>query len=189
MPFELLTLEIPEVILTKPKVFEDKRGFFLEFFKYSDFAQAGINFNFLQDNHSMSKRGVLRGLHYQLEPKAQGKLVRCIRGRIWDVAVDIRKGSPTFAKWVGVELSEKNKFMLWIPPGFAHGFLALEDCEIIYKCTSEYDPYLDRGIIWNDPHIGITWPITDPILSEKDAKLPRLNQAEINFEYIGEVKI
>lgn len=183
MPFEFIPLEIREVILIKPRIFADERGFFLESYKQSEFAMAGINFNFVQDNQSMSKRGVLRGLHYQLEPKAQGKLVRCIKGKIWDVAVDIRKGSPTFAKWVALELSEENKFMLWIPPGFAHGFVALEDSEIIYKCTAEYDPTLDRGIIWNDPDIGITWPISDPILSEKDAKLPRLNEAENNFKY------
>lgn len=183
MPFEFITLEISEVILIKPRIFADERGFFLECYKQSDFAKVGINFNFVQDNQSMSKRGVLRGLHYQLEPKAQGKLVRCIKGKIWDVAVDIRKGSPNFAKWVALELSEENKFMLWIPPGFAHGFVSLEDSEIIYKCTAEYDPTLDRGIIWNDPQIGITWPTTDPILSEKDAKLPRLNEAENNFKY------
>ncbi len=183
MNFEFVRLEIPEVVLIKPKVFEDARGFFMEAYKASVFAQAGINYAFVQDNHSKSKKGVLRGLHYQLEPKAQGKLVRCIKGKIWDVAVDIRRGSPTFGKWVAVELSEENKYMLWIPPGFAHGFLALEDCEIIYKCTEEYAPELDRGIIWNDPDIAIPWPTDNPILSPKDAKLPRLKDAEINFEY------
>ncbi|MCX7914413.1 MAG: dTDP-4-dehydrorhamnose 3,5-epimerase, partial [Thermodesulfovibrionales bacterium] len=171
------------LILIKPKVFEDERGFFLEFFKYSDFSKAGINYSFVQDNHSKSKKGVLRGLHYQLKPKAQGKLIRCIRGKIWDVAVDIRKGSPTYLKWVAVELSEENKLMLWIPPGFAHGFVALEDSEIIYKCTAEYDPALDKGIIWNDPEIGIKWPIKNPILSKKDALLPTIKKAENNFEY------
>lgn len=186
MNFEFIKLEIPEVVLIKPKVFEDARGFFMETFKASAFTKAGISYPFVQDNHSKSKKGVLRGLHYQLEPKAQGKLVRCIRGKIWDVAVDIRKGSPTFGKWVAVELSEENKYMLWIPPGFAHGFLALEDCEIIYKCTEEYAPELDRGIIWNDPDIAIPWPIDNPILSPKDAKLPRLKDAEINFEYRSE---
>lgn len=185
MPFEFVLLEIPEVILIKPKIFDDDRGFFFECYKYSDFAQAGITFNFVQDNHSRSKKGVLRGLHYQLEPKAQGKLVRCIKGKIWDVAVDIRKGSPTFGKWVSVELSENNKFMLWIPPGFAHGFVALEDSEIIYKCTAEYDPNFDRGILWNDPLIGIKWPIENPLLSEKDKRLPTLKEAENNFLYRG----
>ncbi|MCD6490116.1 MAG: dTDP-4-dehydrorhamnose 3,5-epimerase, partial [Thermodesulfobacterium sp.] len=119
----------------------------------------------------------------QLNPKAQGKLVRCIKGKIWDVAVDIRKGSPWYSKWVAVELSEENKHMLWIPPGFAHGFVALEDSEIIYKCTEEYDPALDRGIIWNDREIGIKWPITNPFLSKKDAGLPELKNAENNFVY------
>ncbi len=160
-----------------------KEVFFLESFKHSEFAKADISFNFVQDNHSRSKKGILRGLHYQLNPKAQGKLIRCIRGKIWDAAVDIRKDSPTFAKWVAVELSEENKFMLWIPPGFAHGFVALEDCEILYKCTAEYDPALDRGIVWNDPLIGIKWPIENPILSEKDKKLPLLKDAENNFFY------
>lgn len=181
MPFEFVRLEIPEVILIKPKVFEDERGFFLEFYKYSEFDRAGIEVTFVQDNHSCSKRGVLRGLHYQLHPKAQGKLVRCVRGRIWDVAVDIRRGSPTFGKWVAVELSEENKYMLWIPIGFAHGFVALEDSEIIYKCTAEYDPSLDRGIIWNDPTLKIPWPVVEPLLSEKDRNLPTLNEAENNF--------
>jgi len=183
MPFNFKTLQIPDLILIEPRVFEDKRGFFLESFKFSEFNKAGIHFNFVQDNHSKSKKGVLRGIHYQLNPKAQGKLIRCIRGRIWDVAVDIRKGSPWYGKWVSVELSEENKLMLWIPPGFAHGFVALEDAEIIYKCTEEYDPTLDRGIIWNDPTIGINWPLKTPILSEKDALLPTLDKAENNFEY------
>jgi len=181
MAFHFAKLDIPEIILIKPRVFEDERGFFFECFKHSEFAQAGINFNFVQDNHSKSQKRVLRGLHYQLEPKAQGKLVRCIRGKIWDVAVDIRKGSPTFGKWIAVELSEENKFMLWIPPGFAHGFIALEDSEIIYKCTAEHDPALDRGIVWNDPLIGIKWPTENPMLSEKDKKLPLLKDAENNF--------
>lgn len=183
MPFNFKKLKIPDLILIEPKVFEDERGFFLESFKLSEFKKAGIDFNFVQDNHSKSKKGVLRGLHYQLNPKAQGKLIRCIKGKILDVAVDIRKGSPWYGKWVSVELSEENKLMLWIPPGFAHGFVALEDAEIIYKCTEEYDPAFDRGIIWNDPEIGINWTLNTPILSKKDALLPELNKAENNFEY------
>lgn len=183
MNFEFFYFEIKDLILMKPKVFHDERGFFFEFYKYSDFSQAGINFNFVQDNHSKSKKGVLRGLHYQLHPKAQGKLIKCIKGRILDVAVDIRKGSPTFGKWVSVELSEENKLMLWIPPGFAHGFLALEDCEIIYKCTAEYDPSLERGIIWNDPEISIDWKIENPILSPRDKVFMRLSEADNNFYY------
>ena len=183
MPFEFIKLEIPDVMLVKPKIFQDERGFFMETYKASDLKSIGISYNFVQDNHSKSKKGVLRGLHYQLNPKEQGKLVRCIKGKIWDVAVDIRKGSPWYGKWIAVELSEENKHILWIPPGFAHGFVSLEDSEIIYKCTEEYDPALDRGIIWNDPDINISWPFKDPILSPKDANLPMLKDAEINFYY------
>jgi len=179
MPFEFEPLQIPEVILIKPKLFSDDRGFFLETYKRSDFERVGIGFDFIQDNHSGSKKGVLRGLHYQKRPAVQGKLVRCIRGIIFDVAVDIRIGSPTFGKWVGVYLSEENRHMLWIPPGFAHGFLVVSDyAEVIYKVShSEYSPTHDAGILWNDPDIGIEWPtnlVERVILSEKDAKLPRL---------------
>ncbi len=184
MPFKFTRLEIPDVILVEPVVFGDERGFFMETYKASDFKANGIPFDFVQDNHSKSQKGVLRGLHYQLNPKAQGKLVRCVKGKIWDVAVDIRKGSPWFGKWVAVELSEENKLMLWIPPGFAHGFVALEDdTEVIYKVTAEYAPELDRGILWCDPELGIDWPIKEPILSEKDAKLPKLKDAENNFVF------
>ncbi|HDD43863.1 MAG TPA: dTDP-4-dehydrorhamnose 3,5-epimerase [Candidatus Desulfofervidus auxilii] len=183
MPFKFKKLEIPDVILIEPVVFTDERGFFIETFKTSDFKANNISYEFVQDNHSKSRKGVLRGLHYQLKPMEQGKLVRCIKGKIWDVAVDIRKGSPWYRKWVGVELSEKNKLMLWIPPGFAHGFVALEDAEVIYKCTKEYAPQYDRGIIWNDPELAIHWPIKNPILSLKDANLPNLKDAENNFEY------
>ena len=147
MPFKFKKLEIPDVILIEPVVFTDERGFFIETFKASDFKANNISYEFVQDNHSKSQKWVLRGLHYQLKPMEQGKLVRCIKGKIWDVAVDIRKGSPWYRKWVGVELSEENKLMLWIPPGFAHGFVALEDAEVIYKCTKEYAPQYDRGII------------------------------------------
>ena len=192
MPFEFIKTEIPEVIIVKPKVFGDERGFFMETYKKSDFKKAGIDTDFVQDNHSKSVKGVLRGLHYQLEPKAQGKLVRCIRGKIFDVAVDIRKGSPTFGKWIGLELSEENKLMLWIPEGFAHGFLTLsEEAEIVYKVSgAEYSPEHDRGIRWNDPDIGIKWPLEgEPILSEKDRIAPLLKDAEVNFVYEeGEVR-
>ncbi len=179
MPFEFEPLEIPEVVLIKPKVFKDERGFFLEFYKRSDFEAFGIKAIFIQDNHSASVKGVLRGLHCQKKPKAQGKLVRCIKGTIFDVAVDIRKNSPTFGRWVGVILSEENKHMLWIPEGFAHGFLVLSDyAEVIYKVSgAEYSPQHDAGIRWNDPDIGIQWPLEDikePILSEKDKNLPYL---------------
>ncbi|MEZ0323909.1 MAG: dTDP-4-dehydrorhamnose 3,5-epimerase [Hydrogenothermaceae bacterium] len=179
MPFEFKMLEIPEVILIKPKVFKDERGFFLEVYKKSDFEKFGIDTDFIQDNHSGSVKGVLRGLHYQKHPKAQGKLVRCIKGKIFDVAVDIRKNSKTFGKYVFAELSEENKHILWIPKGFAHGFLTLSDyAEIIYKVSgAEYSPEHDAGIIYNDPDINIKWPleeIKEIILSEKDKKLPKL---------------
>ena len=181
MPFEFIKTEIPDVVLIKPRVFSDERGFFMETYKKSDFEKAGIETNFVQDNHSKSVKGVLRGLHFQKEPKAQGKLVRCLKGKIFDVAVDMRKNSPTFGKWVGYELSEENKYMLWIPEGFAHGFLTLEDnTEIFYKVSnSEYSPEHDAGIIWNDEDINIKWPIENIenlILSEKDKKLPKLRE-------------
>jgi len=188
MPFEFIKTDIPDVILVKPKVFCDSRGFFMETYKKSDFESAGIDTDFVQDNHSKSIKGVLRGLHYQKEPFAQGKLVRCIRGKIFDVAVDIRKGSPTFGKWVGYELSEENKLMLWIPKGFAHGFLTLsEEAEVVYKVSGgEYNPDYDAGIRWDDPDIGINWPIEmveEVLLSEKDKNLPFLKDADINFVY------
>ena len=182
MPFEFLKTEIPEVVLIKPKVFKDDRGFFMETYKKSEFERAGIPTNFVQDNHSKSTKYVLRGLHFQKEPFGQGKLVRCIRGKIFDVAVDIRKESPTFKRWVGFELTEENKQMLWIPRGFAHGFLTLSDeAEIIYKVSdNEYSPKSDAGIIWNDPEININWPIDrEPILSGKDKLLPKLVECEV----------
>lgn len=182
---EFIKTAIPEVILIKPKVFGDERGFFMESYKKSLFAQNGISEEFIQDNHSKSTKGVLRGLHYQLNPKAQGKLVRCVSGAVFDVAVDIRKNSPTFGKWVGYELSADNQQMLWIPAGFAHGFITLEDnTEFLYKTTGEYAPDCDRGIKYDDPAISIEWPKLDSILlSEKDQKQPLLKDAEINFEY------
>ena len=188
MPFEFIKTEIPDVILIKPKVFQDERGFFLETYKKSDFEKVGIKAEFVQDNHSKSVKGVLRGLHFQKKPFAQGKLVRCIRGKIFDVAVDIRKGSPTFGKWVGYELSEENRYILWIPEGFAHGFLTLSDeAEVIYKVSGgEYSPEHDAGIIWNDPDIDIKWPldqVDEIILSEKDKKLPFLKEIDTTFEY------
>ncbi|MCX7769952.1 MAG: dTDP-4-dehydrorhamnose 3,5-epimerase [Proteobacteria bacterium] len=184
MPFTFERLAIPEIILIKPKVFLDQRGYFLETYKYSEFLEFGIKERFLQDNHSKSVRGVLRGLHFQRNPKAQGKLIRCTKGKIWDVGVDIRKGSPTYGKWVGIELSEDNFYMLYIPVGFAHGFCVLSDeAEVQYKCTEEYCAELDAGIRWDDPEINIYWPIKDPILSDKDAKLPFLRDAKNNFIY------
>ncbi len=186
MPFEFIKTEIPEVIVVKPKVFSDERGFFLEFYKRSEFVAFGIDEEFVQDNHSKSVKGVLRGLHYQLYPKAQGKLVRCIKGKIFDVAVDIRRGSPTFGKYVSVELSADNGLMLFIPKGFAHGFLTLsEEAEIIYKVSgAEYSKEHDRSIRWDDPDINIKWPLEkEPILSQKDSDAPFLKDADINFVY------
>lgn len=185
MPFEFERQKIQDVILIKPKVFGDSRGFFMESYKKSDFYQNGIEVEFNQDNHSKSSKGVLRGLHYQAKPYGQAKIVRCARGRIYDVAVDIRKNSPTFGQYVKVELSEDNKNMLYIPVGFAHGFVALSDeVELLYKASGEYNPQADRGILWNDKDINIDWGIDfEPLLSEKDCKQPKL--CEINIEEIG----
>ncbi|MGA8807971.1 MAG: dTDP-4-dehydrorhamnose 3,5-epimerase [Thermoanaerobaculia bacterium] len=176
---------LPGVLLIEPKVFGDDRGFFMETYRVDAFRDIGISDAFVQDNHSRSARGVLRGLHYQ-EPNAQGKLVRCTRGAIFDVAVDIRRGSPSFARWFGLELSEANKLMLWIPPGFAHGFCALEDdSDLVYKCTKLYDKASDQSILWNDPEIGIEWPIAKPVLSDKDSNAPRLNEAAALPAYVS----
>ena len=176
MPFEFKRLAIPDVILVIPKVFDDERGFFLESYKKSEFAKNGIDTEFNQDNHSKSTKGVLRGLHYQIAPKAQAKLVRCPNGAIFDVAVDIRKNSPYFGRWVGEKLTAENKHMLYIPEGFAHGFVVLsETAELLYKASNEYSKEHDRGILWNDPDININWGIDyEPILSEKDKIQPRL---------------
>ncbi len=184
MPFKFKKLDIPDVILIEPTFFNDERGVFAETFKLSDFKTAGIKYDFVQDNYSKSKKGVIRGMHYQLDPMAQGKLVRVVHGKIFDAVIDLRKNSPYYCKWVGVILSEENRLMLWVPPGFAHGFLALEDnSEVIYKTTKEYAPGLDRGIIWDDKKIGIKWPIKNPMPSGKDAKLPSFENIENNFEY------
>jgi dTDP-4-dehydrorhamnose 3,5-epimerase len=178
-PLNISETSLPGVLLIEPTVFGDDRGFFMETYRVDAFRDIGISDAFVQDNHSRSARGVLRGLHYQ-EPNAQGKLVRCTRGAIFDVAVDIRRGSPSFGRWFGLELSDANKFMLWIPPGFAHGFCALEDdSDLVYKCTKLYDAPSDRSILWNDPAIGIEWPIAEPVLSDKDANAPRLNEASV----------
>ena len=176
MPFSFKKLEIEDVILVTPKVFGDSRGFFMESYQKSAFEKNGISNDFSQDNHSKSTKGVLRGLHYQTNPKAQAKLVRCSRGKILDVAVDIRKDSPTFGKWVGEVLSEENKNMLYIPAGFAHGFVVLSDeAELLYKTSNEYSPENDRGVRWNDPDINVKWGIDfEPLISEKDSKQPFL---------------
>lgn len=174
MPFEFVKLKVKDVQLIIPKVFNDDRGFFLETFKKSDFIANGIDVEFNQDNHSKSSKGVLRGLHYQIVPKSQAKLVRCIKGEIFDVAVDLRKDSPTFKQWVGEILTEENKHMIYIPEGFAHGFVVLSDtAEILYKVSNEYSKEHDRGIRWNDPEINVDWGIDFiPCLSEKDKNQP-----------------
>ena len=178
MPFEFEPQKIKDVILVKPKVFGDNRGFFLESYKKSEFFENGITVDFNQDNHSKSAKNVLRGLHYQKPPYEQAKLVRCSRGRIYDVAVDIRPESETFGQYVKVELSEDNKNMLYIPTGFAHGFVALTDeVEILYKASGEYNPEADSGILWCDEDINIDWGIDfNPVLSEKDKCQPRLRE-------------
>lgn len=176
------SLAIPDVKLLSPRVFGDDRGFFLETFNARQFAESGLPTEWRQDNHSRSVKGVLRGLHYQLvEP--QGKLVRVARGRVFDVAVDIRRASPTFGKWVGAELSDTNQQMLFIPPGFAHGFLVLSDvADFCYKCTTLWHQQSDRSLLWNDADIGIDWPldgIGEPQLAAKDAAAPSLVAAEV----------
>lgn len=171
----VIKTEIPDVLIFEPKVFGDERGFFFESFNQKIFEEAvGRKVEFVQDNHSKSGKGVLRGLHYQLEPYAQGKLVRCVVGEVFDVAVDIRKSSPTYGKWVGVNLSAENKRQLWIPEGFAHGFLVLsETAEFVYKTTNYYHPRSEQGIRWDDIELIIHWPcMTTPILSNKDSALP-----------------
>lgn len=173
------------VYLLEPKVFGDHRGFFMETYNKQVFDQHGLDYNFIQDNHSLSvPAGTLRGLHYQLAPKAQTKLVRCLKGAIYDVAVDIREGSPTFGQWVGYVLSEHNKRQLLVPKGFAHGFCTLVDnTEVAYKVDEYYSPEHDRGILWNDPEIGIDWSTDEPILSDKDKVHPTLKEAEKNFTF------
>jgi dTDP-4-dehydrorhamnose 3,5-epimerase len=184
MPFTFESLEIPEIVLIKPHVFGDGRGFFLEVYKRSDFIAHGITDVFVQTNHSRSARGVLRGLHYQKQPMAQGKLISVAQGAIFDVAVDIRRGSPTYGTWVGRTLTSENHHLLYIPPGFAHGFCVLSEyADLIYQVTAEYSAEHDRGILWNDPGIGIEWPITEPALSAKDVCQPKLGDADNNAVY------
>jgi len=183
MPFEFSHFtQLPEVVLIKPQALTDERGWFAEWYKRSEFADHGIRFDFPQDNQSRSSRGVLRGLHFQNEPAAQGKLVRCVVGKVFDVAVDIRHGSPTYARWVSTTLSADNWSMMWIPPGFAHGALSTSEvAEVFYKVTCEFKPQHDRSIRWNDPAIGVAWPVSDPILSKKDAEAPLLKDVDNRF--------
>ncbi len=177
---KLIEAAIPGPVIIEPQVFGDDRGFFMESWNQARFAEAGLDLHFVQDNHSRSKRGVLRGLHFQ-NPNPQGKLVRVTAGRAWDVAVDIRRSSPHFGKWAGVELSAANKRMFWVPPGFAHGFLSLEDgTDFLYKCTCAYEPASEHSLLWNDPDVGIEWPLEgiEPELSAKDQIGRRLADIE-----------
>ncbi|KRE86368.1 dTDP-4-dehydrorhamnose 3,5-epimerase [Paenibacillus sp. Soil766] len=181
---KIKTTKLEGLVIIEPDVFGDNRGFFMESYSSSKFAGLGVDHQFVQDNHSLSvEAGVLRGLHYQLTPKAQTKLVRVAAGAIYDVAVDIRKSSPTFGQWVGVILSESNKRQLLVPQGFAHGFCTIiPNTQVLYKVDEYYSPEHDRGILWNDTELGIDWPTSKPILSDKDQKHPLLKNAEINFK-------
>lgn len=183
MTLAVTPTRLPEVLVVEPKVFGDERGFFLESFNQAAFERAtGVSLPFVQDNHSRSARGVLRGLHYQIR-QPQGKLVRVVSGRVFDVAVDMRRSSPRFGQWAGVELSAANKRQLWVPPGFAHGFLVLSDgADFLYKTTDYYAPQFERALAWNDEHVGVEWPLAElngaPTLSAKDAAAPRWSDAE-----------
>ena len=182
MAFSFRELEIPGMILVHTDRWGDARGFFEETYRRAPFAQGGIGVEFVQDNFARSARGVLRGLHFQLPPQPQGKLVRVSRGRVFDVGVDLRKGSPTYGRWVGVTLSEEGGELLYLPPGLAHGYCVLSpEADLAYKVTSEYAPELDSGILWNDPQVGVDWPLADPILSTKDQGLPLLADFESPF--------
>jgi len=184
MPFEFIRAAIPEVVVIRPRLFRDGRGFFMESYKRSDFAAHGIGEIFVQSNHSRSAAGILRGLHYQKHPKAQGKLVRTVFGEVFDVAVDLRRGSPTYGQWVGLTLSARDATMIYMPAGFAHGFCAVsEEAEVLYMTTEEYSPAEEAGVVWNDPDLAIGWPVTEPMLSERDRNWPRLRDAQNNFEY------
>lgn len=179
---KFIPTQVPDVLLIEPKIFSDERGFFMETYQTQTFALAGLVTPFVQDNHSRSCQGTLRGLHYQIR-QAQGKLIRVVAGEIFDVAVDMRRSSPTFGKWVGLFISDRNKLQMWIPPGFAHGFLVMSDwADVVYKATDYYAPQWERTILWNDPDMGIEWPILEgklPILSYKDAQGKRLSEAEV----------
>jgi len=184
MPFNFEKLSMSGLVMVEPVIFGDDRGFFMESFKTTDFTAFGINKRIVQINQSRSQRNVLRGLHYQIRPKGQSKLVRVVTGEIFDVAVDLRQGSPTYGKWEGLRLSADNRKMLYIPEGFAHGFCVLsESADVEYACGEEYSPMHDRGILWNDPELAIKWPVESPIISDKDRKNPPFKQAEKNFIY------
>ncbi len=180
MPFEFSPTPLDGPVVIRPRVFEDPRGYFLESYKHSEFEEAGIPTAFVQDNHSVSTRGVLRGIHYQLPPHAQGKLVRVTQGAVFDVCVDLRRDSDRFGRWYGLELSEDNHTMLYVPPGFGHGFVVTsERAHFQYKCTAEYDPDAEQGVRWDDPDLAIDWPIRDVVVSERDEALPALADASV----------
>ncbi len=186
MPFRFVETEIPEVKIIEPQVFADERGFFMETYKRSEFAAMGIDEIFVQVNRSKSPNGILRGLHYQKQPKAQAKLVHALAGEIIDVAVDIRRGAPTFGRSVVTKLSSRNQRMLYVPAGFAHGFCVISDeAEVTYMTTAEYAPECEAGIRWNDPDLAIDWPIASPQLSKRDLVWPCLKDADNNFFYAG----
>ena len=173
------TTSLPGVLVIEPRIFRDERGAFLESFHAERYAKAGLGQPFVQDNFSRSRKGTLRGLHFQ-EPKAQGKLVQVTRGRVFDVAADVRRGSPTFGQWLGFELDGETQQQLWVPPGFAHGFCVLSDeADFVYKCTAPYAPEAERSIRWDDPELAIAWPVTSPLLSKKDAEAPLLKDAPV----------
>ena len=184
MPFRFSRLELPEVILVDARVFPDERGYFMETYKQSEFRQNGIVEAFVQSNHSHSSRLTLRGLHYQKSPRAQGKLLRVVRGAVFDVVVDIRKGSPRYGRWTGIELSAENKKILYVPSGFAHGACVTSDeADLLYMVTEEYAPECEAGVIWNDPAIAVAWPVKNPLLSARDRAWPRLTDADNDFLY------
>ena len=184
MPFRFSRLDLPEVVLIEPSVLADTRGFFMETYKHSEFARNGIPEHFVQANESHSSLWALRGLHYQKNPRAQGKLVRVVLGDIFDVVLDIRRGSPRYGRWSGVNLSAANKKILYIPPGFAHGACVVSnEATLLYMVTAEYAPDFESGVIWNDPDLAIAWPVQNPVLSERDRGWPRLKAADNNFTY------
>jgi dTDP-4-dehydrorhamnose 3,5-epimerase len=177
MPFTFQHTQLPGVVIVEPKVFADDRGFFIETYKRSDFVAGGIDVEFVQENHSKSVRGTLRGLHFQRAPKAQAKLVRAIEGEVFDVVVDIRKGSPTFGRWETVLLSAENRRSVYVPAGYAHGFCVTSaEAQVVYKTSAEYAPELEGGVRWDDPALAISWPITAPILSPRDGRWPNLGE-------------
>lgn len=183
---EIITTAINDLLIVQPKVFADSRGYFFESFSTAVFEKAGIEADFVQDNQSLSQKGTVRGLHFQANPHAQGKFVRVVQGAVIDVAVDIRKGSPTYGQHVAIELTGDNKTMFWVPPGFAHGFSVLEDNTIfLYKCTNLYNKQSEGGLLWNDPALNINWQVSDAVVSEKDLLLPTLSNFESPFNYVS----